>query len=151
MSQCLRTGDDGYPRIDRDQISPFSTLMGYPGPQSTKPNANLTWKHPCSHQFSSVSHSCLTLLRSHEPHAAHQASLSITNSWSPPKPMSIELVMSSSHLIFFRHLLLLPSIFPSIRVFSNESCPEIMSHQLSGYPLARSRWHIKLNITEVQY
>ena len=47
--------------------------------------------------------------------AAHQASLSITNSWSLLKLMSIELVMPSNHLI------LLPSIFPSIRVFSNES------------------------------
>ena len=53
--------------------------------------------------------------------AAHQASLSITNSRSPPKPMSIESVMSSNHLIFCRPLLLLPSIFPSFRVFSNES------------------------------
>ena len=53
--------------------------------------------------------------------AAHQASLSITNSQSPPKPMSIELVMPSNHLILCRPLLLLPSIFPSIRVFSNES------------------------------
>ena len=52
---------------------------------------------------------------------ARQASLSITNSQSPPKPMSIELVMSSSHLIFCHPLLLLPSIFPSIRVSSNES------------------------------
>ena len=52
---------------------------------------------------------------------ASQASLSITNSWSPPKPMSIELVMPSSHLILCHPLLLLPSIFPSIRVFSNES------------------------------
>ena len=49
--------------------------------------------------------------------AARQASLSITNSWSPPKPMSIESVMPSHHLI----LLLTPSIFLSIRVFSNES------------------------------
>ena len=53
--------------------------------------------------------------------AARQASLSITNSWSPPKPMSIESVMPSNHLIFCHPLLLLPSIFPSIRVFSNES------------------------------
>jgi len=53
--------------------------------------------------------------------AARQASLSITNSWSPPKPMSIESVMPSNHLILCRPLLLLPSIFPSIRVFSNES------------------------------
>ena len=53
--------------------------------------------------------------------AARQASLSITNSRSPPKPMSIELVMPSTHLILCCPLLLLPSIFPSIRVFSNES------------------------------
>ena len=53
--------------------------------------------------------------------AAHRASLSITNSWSLPKLMSIESVMPSNHLIFCRPLLLLPSIFPSIRVFSNES------------------------------
>ena len=53
--------------------------------------------------------------------AARQASLSITNSWSPPKPMFIELVITSNHLILCRPLLLLPSIFPSIRVLSNES------------------------------
>ena len=53
--------------------------------------------------------------------AAHQASLSITNSWSLLKLMSIELMMPSSHLILCRPLLLLPSIFPSIRVFSNKS------------------------------
>ena len=52
---------------------------------------------------------------------ARQASLSITNSQSLPKLMSIEPVMPSSHLILCRPLLLLPSIFPSIRVFSNES------------------------------
>ena len=53
---------------------------------------------------------------------AHQASLaSITNSRSPPKLMSIESVMPSNHLILCHSLLLLPSIFPSIRVFSNES------------------------------
>ena len=52
--------------------------------------------------------------------AAHQASLSITNSRSPPKPMSIELMMPSNHLILCFPLLYLPSIFPSIRVFSNE-------------------------------
>ena len=49
--------------------------------------------------------------------AALQASLSITNSWSPPKPMSIESVMPSNHLILCHPLLLLPSIFPSIRSF----------------------------------
>ena len=51
---------------------------------------------------------------------ACQASLSITNTWSLLKLMSIEFVMSSNHLILCPPLLLLPSIFPSIRVFSNE-------------------------------
>ena len=57
--------------------------------------------------------------------ATRQASLSITNFWSPPKPMSIKLVMPSNHLIPCHPLLLLPSIFPSIRVFSNESALRI--------------------------
>ena len=52
--------------------------------------------------------------------AAHQASLSITNSRSLLKLMSIELVMPSNHLILCHPLLLLPSVFPSIRVFCNE-------------------------------
>ena len=52
---------------------------------------------------------------------ARQASLSITNSWSLPKLMSNELVMPSNHLILCCPLLLLPSIFPNIRVFSNEA------------------------------
>ena len=49
----------------------------------------------------------------------------ITNSWSLPKPTSIESVMPSNHLILCRPLLLLPSIFPQIRVFSNESALHI--------------------------
>ena len=53
--------------------------------------------------------------------AARQASLSITNSWSLLKLLSIEAVMPSNHLILCHPLLLPPSIFPSIRVFSNES------------------------------
>ena len=56
---------------------------------------------------------------------ARQASLSITNSRSLPQLMSIELVMASNHLILCRPLLLSPSIFPSIRVFSNESALHI--------------------------
>ena len=57
--------------------------------------------------------------------AARQASLSITNSWSAPKVRSIESVMPSNHLILCHPLFLLPSIFPSIRVFSNESALHI--------------------------
>ena len=62
---------------------------------------------------------------------AHQASLSITNSWSSPKPMSIESVMPSNHLILCRSLQLLPSILPSIRVFSNESALRISGQNTS--------------------
>ena len=70
-------------------------------------------------QFSSVAQSCLTLC---DPMiAACQASLSITNSQSLLKLMSIESVMPSSHLILCHPLLLLPPVPPSIRVFSNES------------------------------
>ena len=69
--------------------------------------------------FSSVFQSCPTLC---DPWtAAHQASLSITNSWSLLKLMSIESVMPSNHLILCCHLLLLPSILLTIRVFFNES------------------------------
>ena len=57
--------------------------------------------------------------------AAHQVSLSITNCQSLPKPMSIELVMPSNHLILCRPLLFLSSIFPSIRVLSYESALHI--------------------------
>ena len=71
-------------------------------------------------KLSSVAQWCPTLC---DPmnHTARQASLSITNSRSSPKPMSIESVMPSSHLILCRPLRLLPPIPPSIRVFSNES------------------------------
>ena len=71
--------------------------------------------------------------------AACQASLSNTNSWSLLKLISIELVMPSNHLILCCPLLLLPSIFPSIRVFSNESLfrirwPKYWSFSLSISP-----------------
>ena len=76
-------------------------------------------------QFSSVqSLSCVQLFATPWT-AVHQASLSITNSKSLPKPMSIELVMPSNHLILCHPLFLLPPIFPSIRVFSKESAVRI--------------------------
>ena len=77
-------------------------------------------------QFSSVAQSCPTLC---DPWtAACQASLSITNSWSLLELMSIESVMPSDHLILCCPFLLPPSIFPSIRGFSNESVSS--SHQV---------------------
>ena len=83
--------------------------------------------------------------------AAHQASLSITNSWSLIKFMFVELVMPSNHLILCRPLLLLPSIFSSIRVFSDESALRIRwpkywsfsispSNEYSGLTSFRMDW-----------
>ena len=79
-----------------------------------------TWEAPFSH-FSSVQLLNSVRLFVTPWTAARQASLSITNSRSLLKLMSIESLMPSNHLILCRPLLLLPSIFPSIRVFSNES------------------------------
>ena len=73
------------------------------------------------HQFSSVQSLSSVWLFVTPWTAAHQASLSITNSRSLLKLVSIESVMPSNHLILCHPLLLLPSIFPSIRIFSNES------------------------------
>ena len=82
---------------------------------------NLFYSHLRTFPISSVQLlSCGQLFEIPET-AACQSSLSITNSQSLPKPMSIESGMPSNHLILCRPLLLLPSIFPSIRVFSNES------------------------------
>ena len=72
-----------------------------------------------ANRFSSVTQSCLTFVTPWT--AAHQASLSITNFRSLLKLMTIESVMPSNHLILYCLLLLLPSIFLSIRVFSSES------------------------------
>ena len=77
-------------------------------------------------QFSSVQSLSLVQLFATPWIAANQASLSITNSRSSLKLMSIESVMPSNHLILCRPLLLPPSSFPSIRVFSNESVLRIM-------------------------
>ena len=92
--------------------------------------------------------------------AAFQASLSITNFHGLLKHMSIDLVVTSNHLILCRHLLLPPSIFPSIRVFSNESLVPIrwpkywsfsftisLSNEYSGLISFRMDW---LNLLAVQ-
>ena len=96
---------------------PFFLVVQHAGPS----------RAPQSVQFSSVQAlSCVRLFATPWI-AAHQASLSITNSWRSPRLMSIKSVMPSSHLILCRPLLLLPPIPPSIRVFSNKStlCREI--------------------------
>ena len=75
--------------------------------------------------------------------AARQASLSITNSWSLLKLISIELVMPFNHLVLCRPLLLLPSIFPNIRVFSNESALHIrwLKYWNFSFNFSPSTWH----------
>ena len=131
----------------------------------------MKWSHPSksisiylsliiisSSLFSSVSQSCLTLCNTWT--AAYQASLSITNSQSLLKLMSIELVMPSNHLILCHPLLLQPSIFPSIGVFFNESVLPIRwpkywsfsfsispSNEYSGLISFRMDW---LNLLAVQ-
>ena len=87
----------------------------------------ISWTEvPGGLQFSSVQFSHSVVSDSATPWtAAHQASLFITNSRSLPKLMSIKSIMPSNHLIISCPLLLLPSIFPSIRVFSNESALRI--------------------------
>ena len=92
-------------------------------------------------QLPSVQFSRSLVSDSLQPHeqGARQASLSITNSWSLAKFMSIESVMPSNHLMLCCPLLLLPSIFPSSRIFSNESVlhirwPKYWSFNLSISP-----------------
>ena len=96
-----------------------------------------------SDKFSSVqSFSCVRLFATPWT-AARQASLSITNSQSLPKLVSIESVMPSNHLILCRPLPFLPSIFPSIRVFSNESalCIRWPKYWSFSFNISRSNEH----------
>ena len=87
--------------------------------------------------------------------ATHQVSLSITNSQSLPKLMSIKSEMSSNHLILCRPLLLLPSIYPSIRVFSSElAFPTSSVQSFSHVQLFVAPWtaahQVSLSITNSQ-
>ena len=144
-----------------DMTEPLSRHLWFQGVESGshlgKPS---NWPQrtlePCSVQFSLVAQSCSTLT---PWTAACQASLSITNSWSLLKCMSIESVMPPSHLILCP-LLLLPSLFPSIRVFANDSVLRIRwpkywsfsfnispSNECSGLISFRMDW---LDLLEVQ-
>ena len=92
-------------------------------PTLCDPMNRSTWGLPAHHQVPESTQHARPPCPSPSPgvHAARKASLPITKSRNPPKPMSIEPVMPPNHLTLCRPLLLLPSIFPSIRVFSNES------------------------------
>ena len=126
MSPCLKSGVNMkiHPELDLGPSVRFSTVI----PSSNENRGllelkddSLTFQIQQSVQLSSTELlSCAKLTLCNPMTAALQASLSITNSRSLPKLMSIESVMSSNHLVIC-HPLLLPSIFPSIRVFSNES------------------------------
>ena len=98
------------------------------------------------HQFSSVQSLSRVRLFAIPWIAGRQASLSITNSRSSPRLMSIESVMPSSHLILCRPLLLLPPIPPSIRVFSNESilCMRWQKYRSFSFSIISSKEHLGL-------
>ena len=121
---------------------PVSVCIFFSLPEPLEGKLQISWHFIPENlsQFSSVqSFSCVWLFVTPWITAC-QASLSITNSWSSPKLMCIELVMPSSHLILCRPLLLLPQIPPSIRAFSNESTtlcmrwPKYWSFSLSISP-----------------
>ena len=76
--------------------------------------------------------------------AAHQVSLSFTISWNLLKLMSFELVMPPNHLVLCGHLLILPSIFPSIRVFSNDSAPYIRRPKYWSFSISPSSEYPRL-------
>ena len=121
--------------------------------------SNFIWMFGKS-QFSSVqSLSCVQLFVNSWT-TARQASLSITNSQSLLKLISIKLIMTSNYFILCHHLLLLPSIFPSIKVFSNESVLRIRrskywsfsispSNEYSGLISFRIDWFDLLAVQEI--
>ena len=102
---------------------------------------------PISIQFSAVHSLSPVWLFVTQQTAACQASLSITNSWGLLKFMSIESVMSSNHLILCHRLFHLPSIFPSMRVFSNESVLRIrwQKYWSFSYSVKSFQWIFRTN------
>ena len=116
--------------------------------QSELPHIYIYIHPPCSKLYSCIDHSVQSLssVQLFETlwTAACQASLSITDSWSLLKLRSIESVMPSNHLILCRPFLFLPSIFPSIGVFSNESVPFQMSQFFIEWP---KYWSFSFNIS----
>ena len=110
----------------------------------------LLFNHLNPVQFSSVQSPSRVWLFATPWTAVRQASLSITNSQSLPKLMSIESVMPSNHLILCRPLLLLPSIFLSIRVFSNESALHIRWPKYWSFNFNMS-WDLSYHAVERNY
>ena len=119
--QCRRLRFDPWVRKSPWRREQLPTPVFWPG----EFHRQRSLVHYSSVQFSSVQSLGRVQLFATPWITACQASLSITNSRSPPKPKSLESVMPSNHLILCRPLLLLPDIFPSIRVFSNKSALRI--------------------------
>jgi len=114
-------GDHCWPsQVRREGKSPWTTIKET-GVDNEWPFQSQVRRLYGSPDGPSVSVSVQTLSRSLQPHWLQHARPPCPSSQSPPKLMSIELVMPSSHLILYHPLLHLPSIFPSIRVFSSES------------------------------
>ena len=115
--------------LSHQQVHPYIHSPKFQGLKIRKTSMSHSWSQPKAsllssfrlRSFSSVQSLIGVWLFATPRTAAHQASLSITNSWSLLKLISVESVMPSNHFILCRPLLLLPSIFPSIRVFSKES------------------------------
>ena len=95
--------------------------QGWEGKWGRSRDSETLWKIGGTGRIGSVQSLSRVRLSATPRTAARQASLPITNSWSLLKLMAIDLVMPSNHIILCHPLLLLPSIFPCIRVFSNES------------------------------
>ena len=127
MAVFLVFAFDSKHKLPGNHLRAFEPLSLFPHLGSDSFSAHISWEFHSlwRPQFSSVQSLSRVWLFATPSTAVRQASLSITNSWSPPKPMSIESVMPSSHLILCRPLLRLPSIFPSTRVFSSESALHI--------------------------
>ena len=106
----------------------------------------LTHTPSFSFLFSSVQSLCRVQLFATPWNTARQSSLSITNSQSPPKSMSIESVIPNNHLILRHSLVLLPSIFPSIRVFTNESalCIRCLKYRSLSFSISPSNEYSRL-------
>ena len=124
--------------------------QGYTFSQYRLTSVTITQVITFHHQFSSVQLLSHVRLFATPWITARQASLSITNSWSSLRLMSIETVKPSSHLILCRPLLILPPIPPSIRVFSNESTlrmrwPKYWSFSFSrfSFPTKDQAWSLK--------
>ena len=138
-SRTLRFLETQMPETERETKLP--TKLVIPIIYYSEKNSNPHEKTDCS-RYCSVTRLCLTLCDPTD--VAHQASLSFTISWRLLKLMSIESVMPSNHLILCHPFLLLPSIFPSIRVFSNESALYIRQPKYWSFSFSPSNEYSRL-------